>query len=93
MLVVVTNHMTYIWMSNIIDIWLKQGGSGFAKNIKFMNIQMRNVSNPIIIDQNYCDQQEPCQEQESAIKEMSIYVKNKGRSYMTKCNKYSFVKG
>lgn len=40
-----------------------QGGSGYAKNIKFLNIKMQNVTNPIIIDQNYCDQAEPCQEQ------------------------------
>jgi len=40
-----------------------QGGSGSASNIKFQNIQMENVTNPIIIDQNYCDQQSPCQKQ------------------------------
>lgn len=40
-----------------------QGGSGYAKNIKFLNIVMHNVSNPIIIDQNYCDQETECQEQ------------------------------
>lgn len=39
-----------------------QGGSGYAKNIIFQNISMRNVTNPIIIDQNYCDQKEPCKE-------------------------------
>lgn len=44
-----------------IKTW--QGGSGSASNIKFQNIQMKNVSNPIIIDQNYCDQESPCQEQ------------------------------
>lgn len=31
------------------------GGSGYATNITFQNIQMDNVTNPIIIDQNYCD--------------------------------------
>ena len=40
-----------------------QGGSGSASNIKFQNIEMYNVSNPIIIDQNYCDQDKPCEEQ------------------------------
>lgn len=40
-----------------------QGGSGFAKDILFQNVEMRNVTNPIIIDQHYCDQEKPCQEQ------------------------------
>lgn len=39
-----------------------QGGSGSASNITFENIEMHNVSNPIIIDQNYCDRR-PCKEQ------------------------------
>ncbi|KAL4284023.1 hypothetical protein GQ457_16G022270 [Hibiscus cannabinus] len=34
----------------------RQGGSGSASNIIFQNIEMFNVPNPIIIDQNYCDQ-------------------------------------
>ena len=39
-----------------------QGGSGSAHNIKFQNIEMNNVKNPIIIDQNYCDRKKPCKE-------------------------------
>lgn len=42
-----------------------QGGSGYARNIKFENIVMRNVTNPIIVDQNYCDQEKPCKEKVS----------------------------
>jgi len=39
-----------------------QGGSGSASDIKFQNIEMTNVTNPIIIDQNYCDKKKrPCQ--------------------------------
>ena len=37
-----------------------QGGSGSVSNIKFLNVQMNNVDNPIIIDQSYCDQDKPC---------------------------------
>ncbi|XP_031263433.1 probable polygalacturonase At1g80170 [Pistacia vera] len=49
-----------------IKTW--QGGSGFATNILFRNLLMENVSNPIIIDQYYCDSLTPCANQTSAVK-------------------------
>nr|QDK56826.1 polygalacturonase [Mangifera indica] len=49
-----------------IKTW--QGGSGFAADIKFRNVLMENVSNPIIIDQYYCDSSTPCANQTSAVK-------------------------
>ncbi|KAK7335979.1 hypothetical protein VNO80_28153 [Phaseolus coccineus] len=48
-----------------IKTW--QGGSGFASKITFQNILMENVSNPIVIDQYYCDSQHPCENQTSAV--------------------------
>ncbi|KAL5562597.1 hypothetical protein UlMin_032344 [Ulmus minor] len=39
--------------TNGVRIKTWQGGRGYAKNIKFQNIVMNNVKNPIIIDQNY----------------------------------------
>ncbi|KAM7476736.1 hypothetical protein LguiB_023979 [Lonicera macranthoides] len=58
-----------------------QGGSGYAKNIMFKNVMMHNVTNPIIIDQNYCDQKESCPEQYSAVQVENIVYKNiKGSS-------------
>jgi len=50
-------------ISPIVILINMQGGSGSARNIEFLNIEMNNVTNPIIIDQNYCDQDEPCEEQ------------------------------
>ena len=47
----------------LLNVTFFQGGSGYGKNIIFQNILMRNVSNPIIIDQNYCDRKEPCHQQ------------------------------
>ncbi|KAG5080571.1 hypothetical protein JHK86_004636 [Glycine max] len=62
-----------------IKTW--QGGSGSASNIQFQNIQMDNVTNPIIIDQNYCDQETPCEEQKSAVQIRNVMYQNiKGTS-------------
>ncbi|KAJ6332029.1 hypothetical protein OIU76_010413 [Salix suchowensis] len=62
--------------TNGVRIKTWQGGSGSARNIKFLNIQMDNVTNPIIIDQNYCDQDEPCEEQRSAVQVKNVVYKN-----------------
>ncbi|KAK4285500.1 hypothetical protein QN277_002191 [Acacia crassicarpa] len=64
---VVVDRAKLIGTTNGVRIKTYQGGSGYARFIEFKNIEMRNVSNPIIIDQNYCDQQEPCPEQKSAV--------------------------
>ncbi|KAF3442558.1 hypothetical protein FNV43_RR16474 [Rhamnella rubrinervis] len=57
-----------------IKTW--QGGSGSASNIEFENIEMNNVANPIIIDQNYCDQHKPCKDQLSAVEVKNVVYKN-----------------
>ncbi|KAF7819021.1 Polygalacturonase [Senna tora] len=58
-----------------------QGGSGSASNIKFQNIEMDNVANPIIIDQNYCDQKNPCKQKDSGIEIKNVLYENiKGTS-------------
>ncbi|CAA0812746.1 Polygalacturonase ADPG1 [Striga hermonthica] len=67
--------------TNGVRIKTWQGGSGSASNIKFQNIEMENVENPIIIDQNYCDQDKPCQEQGSAVQvKHVVYQDIKGTS-------------
>ncbi|KAL3631807.1 hypothetical protein CASFOL_024791 [Castilleja foliolosa] len=48
-----------------IKTW--QGGRGFARKITFENIWMKNVSNPIIIDQYYCDSSMTCLNQTSGV--------------------------
>ncbi|GAY67262.1 hypothetical protein CUMW_255170 [Citrus unshiu] len=42
--------------------------SGFARNILFQHALMNNVDNPIIIDQNYCPDNENCPGQASGVK-------------------------
>ncbi|PIA42493.1 hypothetical protein AQUCO_02000147v1 [Aquilegia coerulea] len=62
-----------------IKTW--QGGSGFAQRINFRNVLMENVSNPIIIDQYYCDSFLPCLNQTMAVKVDHIsFVNIKGTS-------------
>ncbi|KAI4372853.1 hypothetical protein MLD38_011037 [Melastoma candidum] len=58
--------------TNGVRIKTWQGGSGYAKNIKFQDIVMKDVENPIIIDQNYCDQKKQCQMQESAVQVSNV---------------------
>uniref|UniRef100_K7ME93 endo-polygalacturonase n=1 Tax=Glycine max TaxID=3847 RepID=K7ME93_SOYBN len=61
---VLVNRATFTGTTNGVRIKTWQGGSGYAKNVKFVNITMRNVTNPIIVDQNYCDQDKPCHEKQ-----------------------------
>ncbi|ESW34227.1 hypothetical protein PHAVU_001G135100 [Phaseolus vulgaris] len=61
-----------------IKTW--QGGSGSASDIQFQNIEMENVTNPIIINQNYCDKKKkPCKKrllQKSAIQIKNVLYQN-----------------
>ncbi|KAL9243113.1 hypothetical protein vseg_017041 [Gypsophila vaccaria] len=53
-----------------------QGGSGYAKAIKFENVMMEDVHNPIIIDQFYCDSSTPCKNQTSAVQVSEVMYRN-----------------
>ncbi|KAB5541029.1 hypothetical protein DKX38_014003 [Salix brachista] len=78
---VFVNRATLSGTTNGVRIKTWQGGSGYAKNIVFQNVVMRNVTNPIIINQNYCDQDNPCTEQTSAVQISNVKYKNiKGTS-------------
>ncbi|KAB1218677.1 hypothetical protein CJ030_MR3G026557 [Morella rubra] len=62
-----------------IKTW--QGGSGFASEISFQNVVMENVSNPIIIDQYYCDSRVPCANQTLAVKVENVsFMRIRGTS-------------
>ncbi|KAG8489327.1 hypothetical protein CXB51_017418 [Gossypium anomalum] len=73
---VLVNNTILSGTTNGVRIKTWQGGSGYARNIRFQNIVMYNVSNPIIIDQNYCDQQKPCPKQVSAVRVSNVLYKN-----------------
>ncbi|KAK7267317.1 hypothetical protein RIF29_19986 [Crotalaria pallida] len=78
---IVVNGAKLSGTTNGLRIKTWQGGSGSASNIKFQNIEMDNVTKPIIIDQNYCDQNEPCKKQESAVRVRNVLYQNiKGTS-------------
>ncbi|XP_050207132.1 probable polygalacturonase At1g80170 isoform X2 [Mercurialis annua] len=57
-----------------IKTW--QGGNGYVRGVRFENVQMDNVANPIIIDQFYCDSPKSCQNQTSAVKVSEIMYRN-----------------
>ncbi|KAL9150735.1 hypothetical protein ABFS82_11G008200 [Erythranthe guttata] len=78
---VVVNRAKLSGTTNGVRIKTWQGGSGSASNIKFQNIEMKNVKNPIIVDQNYCDQDGPCKQQASAVQVKNVVYQNiKGTS-------------
>ncbi|KAH9627203.1 hypothetical protein KSS87_020749 [Heliosperma pusillum] len=62
--------------TNGVRIKSWQGGSGYAKKIKFENVIMQDVKNPVIIDQFYCDSTTPCANQTSAVEISHIKFKN-----------------
>ncbi|KAL0315163.1 UNVERIFIED_CONTAM: Polygalacturonase QRT2 [Sesamum calycinum] len=62
--------------TNGVRIKTWQGGSGIARNIEFEDIEMRNVSNPIIIDQFYCDKNKNCEEVKSAVQVENVIYRN-----------------
>ncbi|GFP83126.1 polygalacturonase [Phtheirospermum japonicum] len=49
---------------------------GFVRNINYRNIIMKNVENPIIIDQNYCPNNQGCPRQTSGIKISQVTYQN-----------------
>nr|GMD15075.1 probable polygalacturonase At1g80170 [Ipomoea batatas] len=57
-----------------IKTW--QGGSGYVRAIRFQNVMMEDVSNPIIIDQFYCDSPTTCQNQTSAVEISEVVYRN-----------------
>ncbi|KAI7998719.1 hypothetical protein LOK49_LG10G02927 [Camellia lanceoleosa] len=78
---VVVNGAKLSGTTNGVRIKTWQGGSGSASNIKFQNVEMNNVANPIIIDQKYCDQDKPCAGQSSAVQVKNVVYQNiKGTS-------------
>ncbi|CAN1249995.1 unnamed protein product [Linum perenne] len=71
-----------------IKTW--QGGSGKASDINFQNVHMQNVSNPIIIDQFYCDSKLPCANQTKAVKVQDVSFKHiKGTSVTREAIRFS----
>ncbi|KAL0452854.1 UNVERIFIED_CONTAM: Polygalacturonase [Sesamum latifolium] len=53
-----------------------RASKGFVRNIRYQNIVMRNVENPIIIDQNYCPNNQGCPRQGSGIKISEVSYQN-----------------
>ncbi|KAG1348261.1 hypothetical protein COCNU_06G020900 [Cocos nucifera] len=52
---VVLDTATLTGTTNGLRIKTWQGGSGYVKSVRFENVKMDDVENPIIIDQFYCD--------------------------------------
>lgn len=73
---ILVQNITFTETSNGARIKTWQGGSGYARNIRFEDIVVDNVKNPIIIDQYYCDSNSPCKTQKSAVQIQDVTYKN-----------------
>ncbi|KAH7547639.1 hypothetical protein FEM48_Zijuj01G0331100 [Ziziphus jujuba var. spinosa] len=63
-----------------IKSWARPS-KGYVSNIVFQNLIMNNVQNPIIIDQNYCPNNQGCPRQSSGVKISGVTYRNiKGSS-------------
>ncbi|KAL5848189.1 hypothetical protein ACOSQ4_006202 [Xanthoceras sorbifolium] len=63
-----------------IKSWARASNS-FVRNVVFQNIIMNNVKNPILIDQNYCPNNQGCPRQTSGVKISQVTYRNiKGTS-------------
>lgn len=63
-----------------IKSWARASTS-FVKNVLFQNIIMNNAQNPILIDQNYCPNNEGCPRKTSGVKISGVTYRNiKGTS-------------
>ncbi|KAK9293157.1 hypothetical protein L1049_021144 [Liquidambar formosana] len=58
-----------------IKSWARPS-EGFVQGIRFLGAVMRNVQNPIVIDQNYCPHNENCPGQVSGIKISDVLYRN-----------------
>nr|GME07937.1 polygalacturonase-like [Ipomoea batatas] len=58
-----------------IKSWARPSTS-YVTNINYRNIVMRSVQNPIIIDQNYCPNNENCPSQSSGVKISRVTYQN-----------------
>ncbi|KAL1222991.1 putative polygalacturonase [Cardamine amara subsp. amara] len=62
--------------TNGLRIKTYQGGSGYVQGVRFTNVEMQDVANPILIDQFYCDSPVTCLNQTSAVKISQIMYRN-----------------
>nr|DAD29108.1 TPA_asm: hypothetical protein HUJ06_030576 [Nelumbo nucifera] len=68
---VVVSNCNFNGSMNGVRIKTWQGGSGYARGIKFQNINVNNVDHPIVIDQYYCGGNH-CKNETSAVKVSNV---------------------
>ncbi|KAH0773920.1 hypothetical protein KY290_011057 [Solanum tuberosum] len=74
-----------------VKSWARPSG-GYARNLMFSNLIMRNVGYPILIDQNYCPDNN-CPRQNSGVKVSQVTYKNvKGTSSTQQAIKFDCSK-
>ncbi|ONK66223.1 uncharacterized protein A4U43_C06F5500 [Asparagus officinalis] len=87
---IVLDTATLTGTTNGLRIKTWQGGSGYVRSVRFENVKMSDVENPIIIDQFYCDSPVSCKNQTSAVKISQVIYRNiSGTSKNSKAMKFA----
>ncbi|KAL9156694.1 hypothetical protein ABFS82_09G094800 [Erythranthe guttata] len=87
---VVLNRAFFFHTETGLRIKTWQGGSGFVRKVVFENIWMINVSNPIVIDQYYCNSQLTCLNQTSSVRIENVsYIGIRGTSATDEAIKFA----
>ncbi|KAI0510315.1 hypothetical protein KFK09_010916 [Dendrobium nobile] len=87
---IVLDTATLTGTTNGLRIKTWQGGSGYVRSVRFENVKMDDVENPIIIDQFYCDSTKACKNKTEAVKISQVMYRNiSGTSRTSKAMKFA----
>ncbi|GJM90112.1 hypothetical protein PR202_ga06361 [Eleusine coracana subsp. coracana] len=73
---VVLQQATVRRAQNGVRIKTWQGGRGYVRNVRFVNVRVEEVDHPIVIDQFYCDARNPCANRSSNVQVSNVVFRH-----------------